>query len=146
MKVSPNFDLEELVPPETYQKYGSSSIWFIDKKIIEVLEIMRKDLGPIYVNTWSLPNPKLLGQIFNYSGYRPPECKEGASASQHRFGRAADIKSLSHSSDEIRGYIKGKFKVLNASGLTTIEKDTQGWVHFDCRWSGNSELFEVPFQ
>lgn len=145
MNISPNLTIEEVVPPETYQKYGQNSIWFIDRRIINVFEIIRKDLGPLIVNTWSLPEPKILGEILTYCGYRPPGCTTGAPESDHKARMALDLHSLKWKAEEMREYVRKNFVKLNEAGLTTIELGTATWLHISSRWTGLDKLLEVPF-
>lgn len=146
MKISNNLTIQEVVHPETYAKYGSASQWFIDYRLPLIFEEMRKDLGPLFANTWSLSKPDIFGQVYRDRGYRRPESTTGAKESQHRSGRALDVSSVKYNASELRQYVRDNFKKLNALGLTTIEKDTPGWLHFDLRWTGFNYLFEVPFQ
>jgi len=45
MKVSANFYLQEFIDPDTYKRFGASSIWFIDRKIINLAQFIRERLG-----------------------------------------------------------------------------------------------------
>lgn len=147
MKLSKHFSLKELVSPETFQKFGNSSIWFVDRAIVDVLEIIRTRINkPVYMNTWSFNNPTVLGPVYNYSGFRHPELDGFSDWSQHRFGRAADIKIPGLESEEIRRWIRRNYNYLWEAGLSTIEKDTPTWVHIDTRWTGKGALFEVDYK
>ena len=87
-----------------------------------------------------------MGGPRNESGLRQFGTITGAGMSQHKFGRAADVIISGMSSEEVRKLIKNNFTELKALGLTTIEKDTPTWCHFDCRFTGQDELLEVAFQ
>ena len=141
-KLTNNFYLFEFVSKPIYEKYGNNSIWFIDERIPTLCQCIRDDLGKrITVNTWKFSSKK----IYSQSGFRERSSTVGSSLSQHRFGRAADIKVDNMSSEEVREYIRSHFESLSLIGLSTIEKDTQGWVHFDMRPIKSHQLFEVPY-
>lgn len=137
--ISDHFLIPEFVSKETWEKYGDKSIWFVDPRLITVIEKIRAHFGKvIFINTWHLQSQ------YNYSGYRPPTCSIGATESQHRFGRAADIKvGGSFTCEEVRNIIRENW---SAFGVTTIEKDTPTWVHVDIRNTGLDHLLEVPYQ
>jgi len=159
LKLSKNFWLKEFVPREIYEKFGTKAIWFVDPKLIEAVQNFRDGLGEVlFINTWHLDLP----QSYNYSGFRPPDCKIGASLSQHRFGRGADIKTMKilelkdlnknkdiaifemlDESRRIRNFIRDKYTDL---GITTIEKNTPSWVHIDIRPTLGESLLEVPYK
>ena len=133
--------LEEFVPREIFDAYAGNSIWFLDKRIIDVCEYLRVKIGkPITINNWHN------GGTYNNSGYRAPDQIIGARLSQHKRGCAADIKVKDLSPVEVAAFIKLHFAELNKLGLTTIEKDTPTWTHIDCRWVKSPYLLEVPFQ
>lgn len=141
MKLTDRFDLTEFIPKEIYSQYGDKSIWFLDKKIVNVADRIAVMLGkPIIINNWNK------GGQNNYCGYRQPDCPTGAKLSQHKRGCAADLHVVGMLPDEVRFFIRKNFKELNDWGLTTIEQDTPTWVHCDCRWTGLDTLLEVPFQ
>ena len=132
MKVSANFNLKEFIDPETYKRFGDSSIWFIDNRIITLAQFIRERLNkPCTINNWSN------GGQYQYSGFRPPECTIGAKLSQHRFGRGIDLKCKGMTADEVREDIIKNFDIYNKIGLTTIEdgKFAPTWCHIDVRES-----------
>jgi len=136
MKVSKNFDIKELVPREVYQRFGDFSVWFLDQKTIQVLQQLRDTFGTCIVNNWSS------GGKFNYSGYRQPDCKVGASFSQHKFGRAFDCKFTKATADEVRQAIQADKTFWLEQGLSCYE-DNVSWFHFDTRWTDLKDIFIV---
>lgn len=139
MKVSDNFVIQEFVPPEIYSIYGSKSIWFIDPDMIAVAQKLRDDLGkPITINNWHT------GGQYKNSGFRMPDTLVGGKLSQHKFGRALDIKVKGMSAESVREYIRENYYLYDEV-ITTIEKDTPTWVHIDKRWTGLNGLLEVPY-
>ena len=136
MKVSKNFDIKELVPREVYQRFGDFSVWFLDQKTIQVLQQLRDTFGTCIVNNWSS------GGKFNYSGYRQPDCKVGASFSQHKFGRAFDCKFTKATAEEVRQAIQADKTFWLEQGLSCYE-DNVSWLHFDTRWTNFNDIFIV---
>ena len=137
MKVSTNFYLQEFVDEGTYKQWGDNSIWFVDPRIITLAQFIRERLGkPCTVNNWHG------GGKFQYSGFRPPPCTVGASLSQHRFGRAIDLKVKDMTADEVRADIIGNYDIYSKAGLTTIEDGeyAPSWCHIDIRTTGMDQL------
>lgn len=143
MKYSKYFTLQELVPPSIFSHYGAKSSQFLDHRSGALLDRIREFLGePISIN--GLFN----GVAFSNSGFRTPDTLVGGKLSQHKFGRAYDLKiSLTHkikSYEEFRQIIRDNFEELNKLGLTTIELNTPTWLHLDMRFTGLNYLYEVP--
>lgn len=46
------FDLEELVCPHVYYRFGEMAWQFYDPRQFELLDWLRQRLGPVYVNDW----------------------------------------------------------------------------------------------
>ena len=133
MKVSANFSLSEFIDKDTYRRFGTSSIWFIDQRIISIAQLLRDRVGlPITIN----------GGQYNLSGFRPPSTKIGASLSQHRFGRAIDVKVKGMTPKEVSEEIIENFEIYKKVGLTTMEnvEFTKSWNHLDCRWTNQETL------
>jgi len=147
MQVSKNFYLWEFVSSGIYRRWGNNSIWFLDKRIITASQFIRTRFDyPVTICNWHDAEPG--DKIYQYSGYRSPSCKVGANLSQHKFGRAPDLKMLgkpNNGADELRDDIKKNFHLYKSMGLTTIESEdyAPNWCHLDCRWTGMKELFIV---
>jgi len=142
MKISENFVIQEFVPKSIYEKYGENSIWFVDPRIIAFCQWLRDYIQEsVTINNWHREGK------YNESCFRVPDTTTGAKLSQHRFGRAVDIKVEGHLPETIREIIRLNFKELRAKyGVSTIEKDTPTWVHVDCRYTGLDHLLEVPYK
>jgi hypothetical protein len=141
MKISNHFDLREFVTPEAYTALGDKSLWLIDIRIVNIAEAIREGLGkPVIINNWHT------GGHYQESGLRNFNTGTGAKYSQHKYGRAIDMKIQDTEPETVRQYIRDNFLWLNGLGLTTIELETPSWIHVDCRNTGLSTLFEVPFQ
>jgi hypothetical protein len=136
MKVSKDFSVFELVDEGTYEKFGDSSVWFLDERTFPILQYFRERFGSTTVNTWKW------GGSLNYRGFRPIHCAIGGTYSQHRFGRGFDITCKDATPDEIRDDILRNESLYLSKGLTTIEMGVD-WVHWDIRNTGMNKIFKV---
>lgn len=122
-----HFLIEELVDPQTFKDRGQKAFELLDPYMLWTIDRMREEFGSITINTWKW------GGKYKYSGYRPKNCTEGGYYSQHRLGRAFDLKFKNYTPDEIRAYINvinnnDIFRYINA-----VENKTPTWVHIDSR-------------
>ena len=80
-----------------------------------------------------------------YSGFREPSCTIGGTLSQHRFGRAIDIRIAGLTPQEVYTAILAAKEKFMAAGLTTLEdiRDTPTWNHLDIRYTGKSDILIV---
>ena len=145
MKLTDNFYLREFIDPDTYKMYGNASIWFLDRKIIEIAQKLRERLNVVlYINTWFIT-----GGSFSLSGFRPPDSQVGATLSQHKFGRAIDIKTHDdkfNGASMLRKEIKDNYtSIYKALGVTTIEHQdyAPSWCHLDTRYTGEDKLLII---
>lgn len=125
MYVPEFFRAEELVPPAVHRARGRRSLQLLDPRLLEALDQLRNEFGPITINNWHV------GGTFTESGLRTPECKHYKPYSQHTFGRAADCKFALHEPEYIRRMILDnphKYPFINF-----VELDTPTWVHIDVR-------------
>jgi uncharacterized protein YcbK (DUF882 family) len=135
-----HFDLREFVTPNAYIALGDKSRWLIDSRLIDIAEALRQQLQrSIVINNWHL------GGKYHESGLRDMNTDTGARYSQHKYGRAMDMKVEGMEAEEVRIYIRSNFVWLNALGLTTIENNTPTWVHIDLRNTGLKTLNEIPY-
>lgn len=148
MTVSKNFILQEFLPDYVYNRFGEKGIWLIDPRIISLAQAIRDFYNrPVIINDWYYGgNQYAPGKTYNHSGYRAPSTRIGATYSQHKFGRAIDIKIRDLHPNTIRHDLRTNFALFSTYGLTTIEKDTPSWVHCDCRYTGLDHLLEVPYR
>lgn len=137
-KVSFHFRIAELVSRAVLTRWGKSSLWFIDPRVIQYLEFMRHRFGVTYLNNW------IDGGNLDSRGFRAPSDTDGSSMSQHRFGRATDTTYKNATPQEVRQDIMYNWKELYLPlGITTVEADVN-WVHADMRYIPNQqELFIV---
>jgi hypothetical protein len=141
MKISPHFDIREFVDPVTYAARGVQSIGIIDIRIVNCVELLRVLTGrAVTVNNYHV------GGQYHESGTRHMDTATGVNYSQHKFGRASDVKVEGMTPTAVRAFIKDHWAEFKAAGLTTIEKDTPTWTHMDCRYTGMEFLYEVPYR
>lgn len=140
--ISPNFILEEFVPKILFDYRAEKSIEMIDMRLVSLVESIRSWFNkPITINDWHK------GGKLNDCGYRMPDSKTGATLSQHKFGRAADIHFSGITDYEaIRKEIQDNWIAFKDFGLTTIEAGTSTWLHVDIRYTGIGDLLIVPFR
>lgn len=118
------FQLEELIDPVTFKDYGQQAWEFLDDRLLVTIDLLREAFGPAIINNWNT------GGKFQWSGLRTPRCTEGARMSQHRFGRAVDMKFTNISAEEVRTAIKSD-PVWKAR-INCIENNV-AWLHVDFR-------------
>ena len=134
-----HFRLEEFVPKSTFKRYGQASIWFIDKEMVLFAEKIRTFTNkPVTINNWYAGGP------FNYRGFRPPDCTQGAVMSQHRFGRALDISIMGLTIGEVSDIVI-KNRNLWWPWITAMEDPhyTPTWLHVDKRNTNSADLLIV---
>jgi hypothetical protein len=124
------FALNEVVYPGAIQARGEKAWELMDDRILRGADWLREKFGPCVING------KFGGKGFTESGLRDPFTTTGAKFSQHKFGRALDLKFLKVTCTEVYDYIIRNPTEARANGITTVEdiRDTKGqWVHIDCR-------------
>lgn len=140
MKLSENFHLNEFIDPETYAWFGEKSIWFIDKRVISLAQFIRsRHKKPVTINNWAT------GGSYKLSGFRPPETTIGGKLSQHRFGRAIDVKVKGLTPQELYKDITDNQSLYMKVGLTCVENVdyTPSWTHLDVRETNSSDILIV---
>jgi hypothetical protein len=128
-KITKNFSDKEVLPRELH---GYRWEWFIDFRIVEVAQKLRDIFGPITINN----------DRFNWSGYRTADCGVGAQFSQHRFGRALDLKFANTTPEEVQKYIIEHESEFMDLGLRRMENaaKTKTWLHIDCMHTGKEKI------
>ena len=121
------FRIFELVDPTTYKARGQKAWELFDPRLLKAIDELRNVFGPATINSWKW------GGQYKYSGYRPKWCKTGATYSQHRMGRAADLKFSSVSPQEVRADIRGDWEYWARQGINCVENATKTWLHVDVR-------------
>jgi len=141
IKVSNYFFLDELVPPSIYSARGENAMQLLDYRIVMALDHLREVIGkPIVVNNW------INGGQYRESGLREFQTSTGAKFSQHKFGRAMDIKVSGLTPKQVHAIIheNEQFFIKNQL-ITTLENPnfTKTWTHIDCRFTGLDKLLVV---
>jgi hypothetical protein len=139
-KISKYFTIQEMVPKEIYLRFGRDSQWFIDPRLMTLLDFIREFIGvPMTVNNWNS------GGTLSQRGYRIPDTPTGGRLSQHKFGRAADVSYKGKTVQEVYNLILANEKVFMDAGLTTLEniEFTKSWLHCDIRWTGLNKILIV---
>lgn len=159
MKVSRNFLIQEFVPKSTFLKWGEKSTWFISEKAVNCAEFYKSFFGTYYKNKLGADkvrgvsiviNNWHIGGVKQFSGYRPPDCTEGAKESQHRHHNAFDCEIWIVFMDgtrkeadykEIHQVIQDNEITFMANGVTRIEDVSiaSGWLHTDFAWIPNQK-------
>lgn len=121
------FRISELYPREIYKDFSADRLGqFLNEKAIRALLFIRHITDtPIIINDWQVGGP------FNYSGYRPPDCKIGASQSAHKLNMAYDLKFPEIGAAEAWNILKKEN--LYFYGVRRVEdvSFTKTWLHFD---------------
>lgn len=140
------FDVREYVDARTWGVLGVKSAWLIDPKIVAICDLIREKSGvPVTVNNWHFAKPG--ATVYKASGYRAIWEKVGGQLSQHRCGRAADVKVKGLIPLRVFQIIQANKAEFEAAGLTTMEdlRFTPTWTHLDCRarLEGNTGILIV---
>jgi hypothetical protein len=83
-------------------------------------------------------NGPLNGRIFRESGLRRSDTATGAKMSQHKSGRAFDLKPRDTTVKAIYEWIIANQSEAYAMGIRRVEdiRDTPTWLHFDTKDTG----------
>lgn len=148
-KITKNFYITEFVSHKVFKQFGEKSHWFVDRRTVELAQFTRDFFGKsMTINNWwdaddseqdALPSER------QYSGFREPSCTIGGTMSQHRWGRAIDIRISGMTPREVYTAILSAKEKFMAAGLTTLEdiRDTPTWNHLDIRYTGKREILIV---
>lgn len=126
-----HFVAQELVPPEVFAARGAKSLELFDHNLLRLLDWLRDRYGPAVINNWHL------GGQFSQSGLRTvafygSESKYHASFSQHKYGRAADLKFSRKDAVEVREDLKLQWSA-NGLGFPISIEEGVSWLHVDTR-------------
>jgi len=128
------FQIQEFVPKEVHDKFKDRSAMFLDPRLFVIADYLRARFGSMTINNW------LWGGKFNHSGYRQPDCPDGAFFSIHKTGGAIDPKFKDVTPDDVRSDIAKLESLYMTMGITTIELNTPTWVHIDTRFTGMGNI------
>jgi hypothetical protein len=141
IQVSEHFYLDEFIDPIIYGKWGAKSLSLIDKRMIQAAEFIRVGMGAsVTINNWAT------GGQYRESGLRRFDTRTGASMSQHKFGRAIDVKVKGATPREVHAFlIQNEKHLIQTQIITTLENysATPSWTHVDCRLTMLDKLLVV---
>jgi hypothetical protein len=130
---SKHFQIHELVPPAVFTMFGENGWWFIDRRLIVLIDAMRDEFGPATINNYRFKGDR------EWSGLRTPDSPYYKTTSQHSAGRAVDIIFKDISAPDVRkSMLANKEKWLAIVPSITLENvDAKGneimWTHVDIR-------------
>ena len=137
------YKLYELLPKDVYDELNDNGIleigWYLfDSRFLWTIDALREKWNTAtYVNTWYIELKNIFQEQYNYSGYRNFDCLIGAKWSQHKFGRAGDLKIPSLSIDNIINDMKNNPDDPAYKYITAVESKVKGktpsWLHIDIR-------------
>ena len=132
-----HFKIWELVPQNYYEGYSEYKLWWLfDDRALLTLDMLRDQYGEMIINNWRS------GGQYQYRGFRPANSTTGSEFSQHKYGRAFDIKFLDIPVGVVQqDCIDKKYDCFKY--ITAIELNTS-WLHFDCRNYEGDLLTFVP--
>jgi hypothetical protein len=134
-----HFSIEELVCLQVSEKFGETAFSFFDDKLLMTLDLLRDQLGPIYINNWDS------GGQFDQRGFRCLHCqivmdaiKKGTLyCSAHMTGQAADFDVKGMTAAQVREWIQSND--IKLPYPVRLEKNVS-WVHLDTRDLGNDKV------
>jgi hypothetical protein len=125
------FALNEVIPPHIIAERGERAWQLMDDRILRGADWLRELFGPAVING------RFGGKVFTESGLRDPfdTTSKSAKFSQHKFGRALDLKFTRVTVKEVYEYIIRNPSEARANNITTVEDIafTPTWLHIDCR-------------
>lgn len=138
------FQIQELVCPHCYYKFGESSWQFISTELLSTLYVLRTKIfnKPITVNTWKA------GGQFSQRGLRCNMCqlvksKNSIYLSAHCLGKAIDFNVKDLDSNTVNNIVRQNAELFEYP--IRLEANTDGWSHCDCYVPYNSKEKIVIF-
>lgn len=134
MKVSEHFDLREFIDPVTFAELGNKSIEKIDKRLIDIAELLRKLTGKgVTINNWHT------GGQYHESGLRRADTSTGAAKSAHKEGKASDHKVTGMTAEEVHKLVMAHEAEFYDAGVRQMEdlSFTPTWTHLGTRGADN---------
>ena len=126
------FKIQELVSPQTFEKFGEGAWIFISPKWITILDTIREHFGkPVIINNWHT------GGQFKNRGLRVPGCGVGKETSQHYQTplQCSDFNVSGVSDIEVKKAIMKDWEKFYKLGVRRMEShiDAPTWCHLDCK-------------
>jgi len=139
MFIPDGFELYELFPKnfylEHYRPANIPKMWNVfDYRLKYTMDRLRKRYGPLVANDW------YWGGVNQYRGWRPTDCIVGADFSQHKYGRAIDLKTTKKTDGTVFT-IRDDINHEDFKYITCVEMNIT-WLHIDVR-DYNKEKFGI---
>lgn len=126
MYIPEHFKVQELVDPEIYKLVGDKALWLMDENLLRAIDLLRKRLGPLTINNWHA------GGRYKESGLRRLDTSTGAPKSAHKAGRGVDLKSATHSPDQmLRHILENEAEYSKLIRRVESVFSTPTWLHID---------------
>lgn len=124
-KLSQFFDIEELVCPHTFKKWGDRSWQFLDTEFLHTLLILRTEVlnAPMWCNGNGLPQRGLRCNLCQLV-----KAKTDIYLSAHIFGKGADFTVSGMSAEQARNLIRTNIDKFPYP--IRLEKAVS-WLHID---------------
>lgn len=140
-----HFILQELVCSHIYNAFGEQAWSFFDDRLLQTIDLLRDQIGPIYINNWDM------GGKYDERGYRCIQCsivKDAIAhgvlyASAHTRAQASDFTARDMNVIQVRQWIIGNPSLLPYP--IRLEKNAPTWNHLDVcnRGKNKVELFNA---
>lgn len=126
------FKVHELVPRRVHEARGEKAWKLFDDRALITLDCLHEKYGTMYINNW------LWGGNNQWSGLRTADSPYGTEYSDHRFGRAFDVKFQAVTAEQVRRDILAHPEWFPL--IMSIELDT-AWLHFSVRNCSRIETY-----
>lgn len=121
------FIIQELVSPRIHEARGDRAWEMLDAGLLRAVDRLREKFGRIKINDWHNGGP------FDSSGMRNWDDPEGAKYSDHKYGRAFDLKPLETPVKKVYDYIRAhEWEFPEITVLEDIAH-TPSWLHVGAR-------------
>ena len=135
-----HFIIQELVCPHVHAKFGNVAWQFFDDKLLITLDMLRDQLGPVYVNNWDM------GGKFSQRGFRCTRCalvkkavqEDRVYVSPHMTGQGVDLDVKGMTAAKVRLWIVSN--PIKMPFPIRLEKSVT-WVHIDVRDAGQGQVY-----
>lgn len=121
------FILQELVSPPMFKEWGARCWEFLDPRWLVTIDTIAQRYGTTTINTWHLGGDK------TESGLRDPRTTTGAGMSQHKFGRAGDMRFKNKTPQEVHADLIKNAVLFPELRVLEAIASTPTWVHADVR-------------
>lgn len=137
-----HFKLAELVDPWFISQHSESEVWdLLDENALRAIDSLRERFGPLRIN----------GNGYTESGLRRPDTKTGGKFSQHKYGRAFDLKPLQKGVTVRMMYdwIITNQSEAYAIGIRRVEdyaytsRGSVPWLHLDSKDTGKEWVNKI---